>query len=287
MKKNRYYEIETYHNNVKISQQRAGMPQSRMTYRRHQSGMFEQGRGLVARDTPRTSGILSQLAGLVTGIAMTMRGLSALDKKDINKKINDANNNKYSDFIRDIKNNPQSITKNISTCSEKGAKDFTDIIDRLSRDPDLIDDELNPTTRKGFKSLQKLYKNYLILSKKCSKKSTASINKTNFNVMNKKADQYSNKYYQDAVKDSGNDAFMKTFYKEMSSEYEKKIERKVAERKDLMDFFYEQEHIMHQAHPNSTYVADAIGHGGLVENGVESHNILKNIGRKKPTGNNF
>ena len=289
MKKNRFYEIENFHNHIKISDQR-GLSRISPTWRRHRSNLFNEKRNLLEGDITRVSGILQRIAGGIAALDFGFRGLNALEQSEITREVDRAAVNKYSSFIQDIKSNPRSITKNIATCDENGSAEFNRTIDELSRNPNEIDDVLNPTTEEGFENLKKLYTAYLVLNKKClekNKKTSASINKINFNAMNKKADQYSNKYYQDAVKDSGNDAFMKTFYKEMSSEYEKKIEHKHAGRKDLMDFFYEQEHIMSQAHPNSTYVADAMGHGGLVENGVESHNIIKNIARKKTTGNNF
>jgi len=78
---------------------------------------------------------------------------------------------------------------------------------------------------------------------------------------------------------------MRTFYKEMSAEYNKKPDANPQKRKDLMDFFYDEDHILAQAHPNSIVVADAMGDGGLVENNIERHNKSKEIATKRPLAN--
>ena len=105
-------------------------------------------------------------------------------------------------------------------------------------------------------------------------------------TIKKKSDKISNQYYKDAVSGSGGvDSIMRTFYKEMSSEYNKKSEAKPHKRKDLMDFFYDEEHILAQAHPNSVVVADAMGDGGLVENNVERHNKSQDVAKRRPLGN--
>jgi len=97
---------------------------------------------------------------------------------------------------------------------------------------------------------------------------------------------YHNEFYQDALKDLGNsDPLLEDFYKVLQAEYHKDLGINPQERGDLMDFFYEEEHIMSKAHPDSIVIADARDGGELLENNLEKHKKLTDIARRKPTGN--
>ena len=119
------------------------------------------------------------------------------------------------------------------------------------------------------------------------KKNKNSINKNSqsMSIHNNKTG-YHNEYYQDALKGSGKtDSLISAFYKSMQEEYHKDLNIKPQKRGDLMDFFYEEEHIMRKAHPDSIVIADAREGGELLENNLEKHKKLVDIARRKPSGN--
>jgi len=125
------------------------------------------------------------------------------------------------------------------------------------------------------------------LSNKKSSLSNDSINKQGQSMaIHKNNVGYHNEFYQDALKDLGNsDPLLKDFYKSLKAEYHKDLGISPQKRGDLMDFFYEEEHIMSKAHPDSIVIADARDGGEILENNLEKHKKLTDIARRKPTGN--
>lgn len=101
------------------------------------------------------------------------------------------------------------------------------------------------------------------------------------------SDKNANDYYKDALKGlEGNDPLLKEFYRGMAGFYgESHKPSDSRKRKDLFDFFSDDEDITNSAHPDKVFVAKSIGEGGLVENGHQSKEKLNDIVRRKPSGN--
>jgi hypothetical protein len=284
--------LEKINKSILKEAQRYGLPR-----RRSRTGIseefFDKPSRYVDKELPFASGILRDIAAIPVLIQSGNILFNAAERATVNAKINAVDRSDIESFVVNIKNNPTALTNHLQRCKGREAQDISTLINDLNKDPDrYFKGPFNPGTESGYKNISDLKKKYIkevaICDKKL-KKEASSINNKEEDTMkfSKKADKYSDTFYRDAVKGLNNDAYMKAFYKEMASEYDKKTDYKPTKRKDLMDFFYEEEHIMAQAHPNSTYVADAMGQGGLVENGVERLNTIKNIVNKKTTGNNF
>lgn len=121
--------------------------------------------------------------------------------------------------------------------------------------------------------------------KKQSKKYN-SINKYSQSMLYTNKTGYHNEFYRDALKGLGSsDPLLKDFYKGLQQEYHKDLKIKPQKRGDLMDFFYEEEHLMSKAHPDSIVIADARHGGELLENNLEKHKKLVDIAQRRPLGN--
>lgn len=253
---------------------------------------------------------LTSLAGLINASVLfsgifgsIYEGLTSVSDEELTNELEDLrdNHSSLSSGLQSCLNEAQrksnipSLEEDIRQL-ESIAPQYQRILDAVSSgefDPDSLD--LN--SEEGRENAETIYTIKRTTEETCekifqttnsSKNTRDSINKADKLDMfiNKKADTVSDQYYKDAITGlNSEDSLMQTFYKEMSAEYNKEQEVKVDKRKDLMDFFYEQEHIMLQAHPDSIVVADAMGAGGIVENNVERHNFMKDVAKKRPSGN--
>ncbi len=113
-----------------------------------------------------------------------------------------------------------------------------------------------------------------------------SINK-NKRLVNKVAnmtDQYSNKYYQDAVKGL-EEQYSQSYYTGLKGMYGQQGESPA----DVGSLYSTQKEtgadLIGQAHPKSIVVSDAMGRGGLVENGLEQQMHTQGVALSTPSGN--
>jgi hypothetical protein len=103
--------------------------------------------------------------------------------------------------------------------------------------------------------------------------------------MNKKADKFSKEYYQDALKDL-DDQYAKIYYAGLKSMYDEKLGTEKADYKMLYEpLDGKGSDLLEKAYPNSVYVADAMGNGGLVENSSEQKRHNVGVAMSIPTGN--
>lgn len=112
-----------------------------------------------------------------------------------------------------------------------------------------------------------------------------SINKTS-STMNKLAlsnDKIT--YHEDAVKGL-KDKLTKSYYAGLDSMYNEKPKAQKTDLKDLYGFQEETGYdLLMEAHPKSTYLAEAMGDGGLVENGLEQKVKSEAVALSVPSGN--
>jgi len=102
----------------------------------------------------------------------------------------------------------------------------------------------------------------------------------------KKADKVSNRYFKDAVQDLQDDEFMKAYYSGFSKLHNEKPKKKKEDYEKLYDLHDETgADLVHEAHPKAITVAEAIGKGGLVENGSERSKAMEDIAFRVPSGN--
>lgn len=110
-----------------------------------------------------------------------------------------------------------------------------------------------------------------------------SANNESYGDLKKLSDDFSKRYYKDAVKDlNGNDSLIKEFYKSYGEFYEYKRE---ANDQKLYGLSENDTNLLSEAHPETATVADARGKGGLVENSHEQHEAMKKMFGDKPTAN--
>ncbi len=117
----------------------------------------------------------------------------------------------------------------------------------------------------------------------------SSINKKiSEDSIRKKSDDFAKSYYKDAKKGLGTeDSFMKSYYAGFSDMYDEG-------QNDKPKLDYEDSYLLHdetgddlthEAHPEAIVVSDAIGNGGLVENGSEQKRQSHGVAQSTPTGN--
>jgi hypothetical protein len=103
--------------------------------------------------------------------------------------------------------------------------------------------------------------------------------------MEKKADQISKEYFQDAVKGLS-DQYAKSYYTGLKSMYDQKLGKTKADYNSLYKLHYETgTELIGEAHPLSIDIADAMGRGGVVENVVEQHRHNEGVALSMPSGN--
>jgi len=137
-------------------------------------------------------------------------------------------------------------------------------------------DKINKTTNKVTNLVEDNF-NKNILS--------TNINSYSERTMNKKADKISKEYYQDALKDL-DDQYAKSYYAGLKSMYDEKLGDEKADYKTLYEpLGGSGEKLLEEAYPNSVYVADAKGNGGLVENSSEQHKHNTGVALSIPSGN--
>jgi len=121
---------------------------------------------------------------------------------------------------------------------------------------------------------------------KISKNINNSTNKINSYEFAKKADKISNRYFKDAVEDLQDDEFMKAYYAGFSKLHNQKEKKQKPDYEKLYDLHDETgSDLIHKAHPKAISVAEAIGNGGLVENGSERSKAMEDIAFRVPSGN--
>jgi hypothetical protein len=117
----------------------------------------------------------------------------------------------------------------------------------------------------------------------------SSINKKiSEDSIRKKSDDFAKSYYKDAKKGLGTeDSFMKSYYAGFSSMYDEGQNDKP--KLDYEDSYLLHDEtgddLIHEAHPEAVVVSDAIGNGGLVENGSEQKRQSHGVAQSAPTGN--
>ena len=117
----------------------------------------------------------------------------------------------------------------------------------------------------------------------------SSINKeVSKDSIRKKSDDFAKSYYKDAKKGlSTEDSFMKSYYAGFSDMYDESQNDKP--KLDYKDSYSLHDgtgdDLIHEAHPEAIVVSDAIGNGGLVENGSEQKRQSHGVAQRTPTGN--
>lgn len=105
--------------------------------------------------------------------------------------------------------------------------------------------------------------------------------------LNKIADEHTKSYYKDALTGQNNDdKYMKAYYAGLRGMHDESLEKRKADYKEYFILHDETgEDLIHAAHPKAIVVSDAIGRGGLVENGLEQKRQSHGVAMSTPTGN--
>ena len=105
--------------------------------------------------------------------------------------------------------------------------------------------------------------------------------------LEKKADDFSKSYYKDAVTDlNNNDETLQSYFAGLGRLYDERLEKRKADFKELYNVIDEAgQDLIYEAHPKEVVVSDAIGRGGLVENGLEQKRQTHGVALSAPTGN--
>ena len=119
-----------------------------------------------------------------------------------------------------------------------------------------------------------------------------SLNSTNNHLNNdtnllKKADEVSKSYVKDAVKDLANeDKTLREYFTGLGRLYDAESENRNRDYEELYKLHDETgRDLTLSAHPKAIRVSDAMGNGGLVENGLEQKEKLEDVALSAPTGN--
>lgn len=119
-----------------------------------------------------------------------------------------------------------------------------------------------------------------------------SLNSTNNHLNNdtnllKKADDVSKSYVKDAVKDLANeDKTLREYFTGLGRLYDAESENRNRDYEELYKLHDETgRDLTLSAHPKAIRVSDAMGNGGLVENGLEQKEKLEDVALSAPTGN--
>jgi hypothetical protein len=135
------------------------------------------------------------------------------------------------------------------------------------------------------KRINELKKLALVATKEPKKNSTNNVD--NECDLSKIADDCTKSYYKDALLgQNSNDKYMKAYYAGLSSLCDEGLEKRKADYKEYFMLHDETgEDLIHDAHPKAIVVSDAIGRGGLVENGLEQKRQSHGVALSTPTGN--
>ena len=108
---------------------------------------------------------------------------------------------------------------------------------------------------------------------------------TNLGTIKKKAEETKASYFGDAS--SGlQDSLTKSYYAGLTGMYNEKLPSRSSDYKDLYGFQEETGgDLVQQSHPKSVTLADAMGKGGLVENGLEQQEKSHYVALSTPSGN--
>lgn len=108
---------------------------------------------------------------------------------------------------------------------------------------------------------------------------------TNTGTIKKKAEDTKTSYFGDAA--SGlSDSLTKSYYAGLTSMYNEKLPSRPSDYKDTYGFQDETgQDLIQQSHSKSVTLADAMGKGGLVENGLEQQEKSHYIATSTPSGN--
>jgi len=153
---------------------------------------------------------------------------------------------------------------------------------RYRRDARRAEDEnLNPLTGK-----EALTKESSLKIKEFYQLSTNNDNKNDVS-MHKSADEVSKSYHKDAVKDlREKDKTLRDYYAGLGRLYDEESEKRKPDQKELYELHDETgSDLTLSAHPNAIRLSDAMGDGGLVENGLEQKNKMEGVALRTPTGN--
>jgi hypothetical protein len=103
----------------------------------------------------------------------------------------------------------------------------------------------------------------------------------------KQADDFSKSYYKDAVSDlNDSDKTLRSYFAGLGGLYDERLEKRKADFKSLYNVTDESgEDLIYAAHPKEVVLSDAIGRGGLVENGLEQKRQTHGVALSAPTGN--
>ena len=131
-------------------------------------------------------------------------------------------------------------------------------------------------------------KKYALIAMDVDNNQQVSTNSRNIKRnIGKKADEHSRSYYKDALTgQSNNDQYMKSYYAGLKGMYDESLDKRKADYKE--HFLLHDEtgvDLIHEAHPKAIVVSDAIGRGGLVENGLEQKRQSHAVALSTPTGN--
>jgi hypothetical protein len=105
--------------------------------------------------------------------------------------------------------------------------------------------------------------------------------------LDKRADEISKSYHKDAVKDlREQDKTLRDYFAGLGRLYEEESEKRKPDQKELYELHDETgSDLTLSAHPNAIRLSDAMGDGGLVENGLEQKNKMEGVALRTPTGN--
>lgn len=119
-----------------------------------------------------------------------------------------------------------------------------------------------------------------------------SSNSTNNHLNNdtnmlKKADEISKSYVKDAVKDLNHeDKTLREYFTGLGRLYDAESEKRNPDKKELYQLHDETgRDLTLSAHPKAIRLSDAMGDGGLVENGLEQKEKMEMAALRTPTGN--
>jgi len=135
------------------------------------------------------------------------------------------------------------------------------------------------------KRINELKKFALIATEETKKNSINNVD--NEGNLSKIADDCTKSYYKDALLgQNSDDKYMKAYYAGLSSLCDEGLEKRKADYKEHYMLHDETgEDLIHDAHPKAIVVSDAIGRGGLVENGLEQKRQSHGVAMSTPTGN--
>lgn len=115
--------------------------------------------------------------------------------------------------------------------------------------------------------------------------STSSVISNGIKLMNKKADQISKEYFQEAITDL-EDQYAKSYYTGLKGMYDQKPDRTEADYKSMYQVHQESgADLIGESHPETITIADAMGNGGVVENQIEQHRHNVDVAKSMPSGN--